>query len=326
MDWKQISERVLAGKQMAPDEALRCLQARDDELLALLDAAFRVRRYYFKRGVHLHVIRNARSGNCSEDCAYCSQSARADGNAPQYPWQSREEIIAGAREARRMDAFRYGIVSSGRAPSDADILYICETVRALKAEVPIQACVSLGLLTLKHARQLKSAGVNRYHHNLETSERFFPDICTTHTYADRIATVTAVKAAGLELCCGGLLGLGETLKDRVALALAVRNTDADSIPVNFFDPRPGTRFENHLRIKPVDALRALAMFRLVNPAKEICVAGGREACLGPMQVLSLFAANSMFTNGYLTTEGQGYKADLAMINSAGFHVDEVTHA
>jgi len=124
MDWKQISERVLAGKQMAPDEALRCLQARDDDLLALLDAAFRVRRYYFKRGVHLHVIRNARSGSCSEDCAYCRQSARADGNAPQYPWQSREEIIAGAREAHRMGTFRYCVVSSGRAPADADISMI----------------------------------------------------------------------------------------------------------------------------------------------------------------------------------------------------------
>jgi len=326
MDWKQISERVLAGKQMAPDEALRCLQARDDELLALLDAAFRVRRCYFKRDVRLHVIRNARSGSCSEDCAYCSQSARADGNAPQYPWQSREEIITGAQEAHRMGAFRYCVVSSGRAPSDADILYICETVRALKAEVPIQVCMSLGLLTLERARQLKSAGVNRYNHNLETSEQFFPNICTTHTYADRIATVTAVKAAGLELCCGGLVGLGETLEDRVALAMAARNADADSIPVNFFDPRPGTRFAHLSRMKPVDALRALAMFRLVNPTKEIRVAGGREACLGPMQVLSLFVANSMFTNGYLTTEGQGYKADLAMINSAGFHVDEVTHA
>jgi len=323
MDWKRISERALAGEQIAPDEALLCLQARDDELLALLDAAFCVRLHYYGRGVRLHVIRNARSGSCSENCAYCSQSARAEGNAPQYPWQSREEIIAGAREARRMGAFRYCVVSSGRAPSDADIRHICETVRTLKTEVPIQICVSLGLLTPERACQLKSAGVNRYNHNLETSERFFPNICTTHTYADRIATVAAVKAAGLELCCGGLLGLGETPEDRVALAMATRDARADSIPVNFLDPRPGTPFGHYPRMTPAECLRALAMFRLVNPSKEIRVAGGREACLGPMQVLALFAANSMFTNGYLTTDGQGYNADIAMIKSAGFHVAEI---
>ncbi|MFH1476502.1 MAG: biotin synthase BioB [Verrucomicrobiota bacterium] len=326
MDWKQISERVLAGEQIAPDEALCCLRSRDDELLAMLDAAFRVRRCYYGRGVRLHVIRNARSGSCSEDCAYCSQSVRADGKAPQYPWQSREEIVAGAREARRMGAFRYCVVSSGRAPSDADILHICETVRVLKAEVPIQVCVSLGMLTPARARQLKGAGVNRYNHNLETSEQFFPNICATHTYADRIATVTAVKAAGLELCCGGLLGLGETLEDRVALAMAVREVQADSIPVNFLDPRPGTPFGCYPRMTPAECLRALAMFRFVNPSKEIRVAGGREACLGPMQVLALFAANSMFTNGYLTTGGQGYAADLTMLKAAGFTIEEITHS
>jgi len=325
MEWKQLSERVMAGERISPDEALCCLQSRDNDLLALLDAAFRVRRCYFKRGVRLHVIRNARSGGCSEDCAYCSQSVSAKGETPQYPWQSSAEIVAGAREAHRMGAFRYCVVSSGRAPSEADIRHICETVRVLKAEVPIQVCVSLGLLTLEHARQLKSAGVNRYNHNLETSEQFFPNICTTHTYADRIATVTVAKAAGLELCCGGLLGLGETLEDRVALAMAAREVQADSIPVNFLDPRPGTPFGCYPRMTPAECLRALAMFRFVNPSKEIRVAGGREACLGPMQVLVLFAANSMFTNGYLTTDGQGYQADLALIKAAGFTIEEITH-
>jgi len=214
-------------------------------------------------------------------------------------------------------------VSSGRGPADADISRMCATVRALKKEVPIQVCVSLGLLNGEQARRLKEAGVNRYNHNLETSERFFPKICTTHTYADRVATVKAVKAAELELCCGGLLGLGETLEDRAALALAIRAAGADSIPVNFLDPRAGTPLEQHPRLAPADALRALAMFRFANPDKEIRVAGGREACLGPLQALALFPANSMFTNGYLTTEGQGYQADLAMIQAAGFTVDAI---
>lgn len=326
MNWLELSERTLRGGRLAKAEALAILQSTDDELLTLLDAAFRVRRHYFKRSVRLHVIRNARAGNCGEDCAYCSQSTAAKSATRPYPWQSREEIIAGAREAHQMKAFRYCVVSSGRGPAEADVNRMCDTVRALKQELHIQVCVSLGLLNVEQARQLKAAGVNRYNHNLETSERFFPNICSTHTYADRLATVKAVKAAGLELCCGGLLGLGETLEDRVVLALAIGEAKADSIPVNFLDPRAGTPLEQNPRLAPGDCLRALAMFRFANPDKEIRVAGGREACLGPLQALALFPANSIFTNGYLTTAGQGHPADLAMIKAAGFTVEPSTQA
>ncbi len=326
MNWQQLSQRVLRGGQITPREALAILESKDDALLAVLDAAFRLRLRYFKRGVRLHLIRNARQGNCSEDCAYCSQSAASHSHTPPYPWQSPADIIEGARQAQRLGAFRYCIVSSGRNPSARDISHICQIVHALKKEVPIQVCVSLGLLTLPQARQLKAAGVNRYNHNLETSARFFKQICSTHTYADRRATARTIKKAGLELCCGGLLGLGETLQDRVALALAVRELKADSIPINFFDPRPGTPLGARNRMQPADALRALAMFRFVNPQQEIRVAGGREACLGHLQALALFPANSMFTNGYLTTAGQGYEVDRAMIAAAGFKVEEITCA
>ncbi len=327
MDWKEISRRVIDGGKITRAEALGILHAPDDTLLSVLDAAFTLRRHHFGRGVRLHVLRNARSGGCSEDCGYCSQSARVQqGAAQRYPWQSREEIVAGARDACRMKAIRYCVVSSGRSPSDADMTEICETVRAVKAEVPIQLCLSLGLLLPAQARQLKEAGVDRYNHNLETSERHFSHLCTTHTYADRVATARAVKAAGLELCCGGLLGAGETLEDRVALAFALQDLGADSIPLNFLDPRPGTPLERYPRIRPVSCLRALAMFRFVHPATEIRVAGGREACLGPMQALALYPANSMFTEGYLTTPGQGYAADMALLDAAGFRVDGVTQA
>lgn len=324
MDWSKLSQQVIGGDRLSSGQALALLQSSDDELLAVLDASFAIRRHYYRRGVRLHVIRNARSGSCSEDCAYCSQSASARSDAPKYPWQSPEKIIAGARDASRMDAFRYCMVSSGRGPSDEDIDRMCAAVRALKKEVPIQVCISLGLLNVDQARRLKDAGVNRYNHNLETSERFFPKICTTHSYADRVDTVKAVKTAGLELCCGGLLGMGESLEDRTALALAIRDAGADSIPVNFLDPRAGTPLEQLPRLTPADALRALAMFRFANPDREIRIAGGREACLGSMQALALFPANSMFTNGYLTTEGQGYQADLALIKAAGFTVDQIT--
>lgn len=327
MNWRRIAVGVMEGRRITPEEALRILATSDDELLSVLDAAFAIRLRHFGHGVRLHVLRNARSGGCSEDCGYCSQSARArQGAAQLYPWQSREEIVAGAREARRMKAIRYCVVSSGRAPVEAEMRDICETVRSIKAEVPIQVCLSLGLLSLSQARQLKGAGVDRYNHNLETSERHFPHLCTTHSYADRVVTARAVKDAGLELCCGGLLGAGETAGDRVELALALRDVGADSIPINFLDPRPGTAFAHYPRLKPSDCLRALAMFRFVHPSTEIRVAGGREACLGPLQALALYPANSMFTDGYLTTPGQGYDADMDLLAAVGFHVEEMTHA
>lgn len=320
MNWKNLAERILADKPITRKEALQVLKSSDDELLAVLDGAFVLRRHYFGRGVQLHVIRNARSGSCSEDCAFCSQSAKSENKAEKYPMQSVEELAAGAQKAHSLGAVRYCIVTSGRGPKEEDLHILSEAAKKIKSRFAIQICASLGSLSKEQAQALKKAGVDRCNHNLETSARFFSKICTTHTYADRLATARAVKAAGLELCCGGLIGMGESPDDRVELAFAMREVEADSIPVNFLDPRPGTRLASLKRISARDALRALALFRFVNPDREIRVAGGREACLGSLQALALFAANSIFTNGYLTTAGQGYQADLAMIGSAGFHV------
>lgn len=325
MDWKEISRRVTDGGHITRAEALRVLESRDDALLSVLDAAFAVRLRHFGRGVRLHVLRNARSGGCSEDCGYCSQSARVRPDATKRsPWQSREEIVDGARAAHRRGATRYGVVSSGRGPTDAEVEAMGEIVRAIKAEVPLQVCLSLGLLSPVQAEHLKASGVDRYHHNLETAERHFPRLCTTHSYNDRVATARAVQTAGLALCCGGILGAGETAEDRVDLAFALRDMGADTIPVNFLDSRPGTPLERQPRMRPADCLRALAMFRFVHPARELCVAGGRESCLGPMQALALYPANSMFTDGYLTTPGQGCDADRALLDAAGFQIDGMT--
>lgn len=326
MSWCEFSERVLKGGVVTQEEALTVLQAPDDELLAVLDAAFAVRRQHFGRGVRLHVIRNAQSGLCSEDCAFCSQSVKSQTSIERYPLQAVEAMVQGARDAHGLKAMRYCIVTSGREPATDQIQAVCEAARCIKRELPIQICTSLGLLTPAQARDLKAAGVDRYNHNLETSARFYPSICTTHHYADRVATARTAKAAGLELCSGGLVGMGESLEDRVDLALALRQVGADSIPVNFLDPRSGTALASRPRLSAADCLRTLAMFRLVNPDREIRIAGGREAVLGAMQVLALYPANSMFTNGYLTTPGQGYAADLAMLAAAGFHVAEITQA
>jgi biotin synthase len=323
MRWDELSKRVLGGRLPTYKQALGILESSDDDLLAVLHAAFAIRRRYFGRGISIHVIRNARSGLCSENCSFCSQSAVSESEIPKYPMQSVEQILEGAREAHKLTAVRYCIVTSGRAPSEKDLATICEAARLIKREVPVQICASLGLLSEEQARRLKNAGVDRYNHNLESSERFYSSFCTTHDFSDRVATAKTAKAAGLELCSGGLIGMGENLQDRLALAFALRDLDADSIPVNFLDPRPGTPLEGLSRLTPADCLRTLAMFRFVNPDKEIRIAGGREACIGSMQALSLYAANSMFTVGYLTTSGQGYQADMEMIKHAGFVVTDI---
>jgi biotin synthase len=323
MKWDELSRRVLEGKTLTYKQALSILESSDDDLLAVLHAAFAIRRRYFGRGVSIHVIRNAKSGLCSENCSFCSQSAVSESEIPKYPMQSVEQILEGAREAHKLTAVRYCIVTSGRTPSEKDLATICEAARLIKSEVPVQLCTSLGLLSEEQAKLLKDAGVDRYNHNLESSERFYSSFCTTHDFSDRIATGKTAKAAGLELCSGGLIGMGENLQDRVDLAFALHDLDADSIPVNFLDPRPGTPLERLPRLTPAECLRTLAMFRFVNSDREIRVAGGREACIGSMQVLSLYAANSMFTIGYLTTPGQGYQADMDMIKHAGFAITDV---
>jgi len=322
-DWHALSELALNRGSISREDALGVLESSNDDILSLLDAVFILRRHHFGRGVRLHVIQNARRGGCSEDCSFCGQSKAASKAAENYPMLSVDVILEGAREAYRMKAVRNCIVTSGRQASERDVETICEAARKIKAELPIDLCVSLGFLTPEHAVRLKEAGIDRYNHNLETSVNYFPNICTTHAYSDRLATAQVAKNAGLELCSGGLIGMGETLADRVDLAFALRDLRPDSIPVNFFNPRPGSGLARHSKPAAMDCLKTLVMFRFVNPDTEIRAAGGREACLGNLQVLALFAANSIFTDGYLTTPGQGYDSDVAMIESAGFHVAEI---
>ena len=322
MNWMEWSGKILNGESVEREQALTILAAPDDELLTLVDAAFAIRRRHFDRGVGLHVIRNARSGQCSEDCSYCSQSSMANASIERYPLQTADRLVEGAQEACRLKARRYCIVTSGREPTEADLDTICEAARRIKADLSIEICVSLGLLTADRAGRLREAGVDRYNHNLETSARFYPHICARHNWDDRLATTQAVKAAGMQLCSGGIIGMGESPEDRVELAFALKDADADSIPVNLFNPRPGTALAGLAPLSALDALRALVMFRFVHPQREVRVAGGRERCLGALQVLALYVADSMFTTGYLTTPGQGYEADRAMIAAAGFHVSE----
>jgi biotin synthase len=263
---------------------------------------------------------------CPEDCGFCSQSVKFNTGVDRYPLQTVEELVAGAREAAAMGAVKYCMVTSTRGPSERDLDVICEAVRRIKAELAINVCTSLGLLKEGQAERLAAAGVTRFNHNLESSRAHFPQVCSTHSYDDRIATVRAAKAAGMEACCGGIMGMGESLEDRVQLAFELRELEVESIPVNFLDPRPGTPLGDAPRLTPQDCLRTLAMFRLVNPSRDIRVAGGREANLRHLQPLALFPANSLFCNGYLTTPGQGAEADRRMIADLGFRVAELVPA
>jgi biotin synthase len=308
------------------DEARSVLESGDDELLPLLHAAFRVRERYHGRDVRLHVLQNAKSGLCPEDCAFCSQSVKHHANVDRYQLQTVEELVEGARKAHAMGAVKYCMVTSTRGPAQRDLDVICEAVRRIKAEMNINICTSLGLLKEGQAEQLAAAGVTRFNHNVESSSRYFSEICSTHAWEDRVATVRRAKAAGLEACCGGIMGMGETLEDRVTLALELRALEVESIPVNFLDPRPGTPLGDADRLTPQDCLRALAMMRFVNPSRDIRVAGGREVNLRGLQVLALYPANSIFVNGYLTTGGAGYEHDVRLIEDAGFRVAELVPA
>jgi biotin synthase len=319
MNWTEVADRALCDQSMTREEGLAAVNSADDDLLALLDAAYRVRAHHHGRKVRINVLNNAKSGACAEDCTFCSQSARAGTDIPKYPMRSADELLDGANRAVAMGAVTYCMVTSMTRPSATDIETICEAAGRIKERWPLKVCTSLGILDREQADTLAAAGVDRYNHNLETSERHFPNICSTHRWQDRVDTIHAVHAAGLEACCGGIIGLGEDAEDRVDLALTLRELGVISIPLNFLDPRPGTPLADRPRPTPTDCLRALALFRLANPqAQDLRVAGGREACLGAMQPLAFFAANSLFSNGYLTTPGQGASHDLKMIQDAGF--------
>ncbi len=318
--WHALADRVIAGHPLARDEALDVLSSPDEELLDLLAAAFRVRQHHFGRRVQLYFLMNAKSGLCAEDCSYCSQSKVSEAEIPKYNILSREKLLDGARVAKERGAKTYCIVISARGPSQREMEAVTTIVPEIKAEYDLDICACLGLLTPEQARELKACGVNRVNHNLNTGDEFYSNICTTHTYQDRVDTLRAVREAGMEMCSGGIIGMGEQHTDVVDMAMELRELGVQSIPVNFLNPIEGTPLAGANRLTPRYCLKVLAMFRLVCPDREIRIAGGRELHLGSLQPLGLYAANSIFVGYYLTTEGQSPEADYRMIEELGFEV------
>lgn len=321
MDFAPIARTSLAGSPPDRNACHGILSSPDTALLQLLDAAYRVRHYYFGNRVQLHVLKNAKSGLCPEDCGYCSQSSVSNAPIDRYPLRPKAELVDEALAARRGGAARYCIVTSGRGPTDREVEAVAETVEAIKQRVDIDICCCLGLLQAHQAARLKSAGVERVNHNLNTSERHHDAICSTHGYADRLRTLDVVKRAGLATCSGGIVGMGESHDDIIDLAFALRDVGADSIPVNFLHPIEGTPLAGRDDLTPRDCLRTLCLFRFVNPDREIRVAGGRERNIRSLQPLALYPANSMFMEGYLTTDGQSVSDAHRMIEDLGFVVD-----
>lgn len=318
--WHELAEQVLAGHRLTEKEGMKVLATPDAELLALLDAAYLVRRHFFGNRVHLNFLMNAKSGLCSEDCGYCSQSRVSRAEIPRYSLLEPETLLDGARLAAERRAKTYCTVLSGGSPLDDDLNIIARVVPEIKARWPLKVCLSPGFLTRQQAERLKQCGVDRINHNLNTSRRFYPSICTTHDYEQRLGTLRAVRTAGMEICSGGIVGMGEEAADVVELARTFGELAVEAQPINFLLPIPGTALEGVRRLDPRYCLKVLVLMRLANPPTELRIAAGREEHLGPLQPLGLYAATSIFVGDYLTCKGQPPEDDYRMIEALGFEV------
>ncbi len=323
--WHALADRSLAGGAPTVDEARAILTCADTELLNLLAAAYRIRTHYFGNTVKLNYLVNAKSGLCPEDCHYCSQSRISTAEIERYPMLSQADIVAQAERAVELKATTCCIVTSARRPVAQELEQLTAAVRTIKARFPtLKICTSLGILGEAEAQALKAAGVDRYNHNLNTSEEHYGNICTTHSFADRVATVENAAQAGMSACSGLIIGMGETLDDLINVSFQIRAGNIDSIPINTLLPIPGTPLqESAFTLDPRFCLKVLCLFRFVCPEREIRVSAGREEHFRTLQPLSLYAANAIFVGDYLTTEGQSATMDWQMITDLGFVIEEL---
>lgn len=310
-------------KGIERSEAISSLAGDLKETYALVARANRIRLENRGKKVGLCGILNAKSGLCSEDCRFCVQSARSEAPIERYPLVSSAKMIEAARIAEAKGATRFGIVTSGMSIDDpAEIAEIAAAVKTISSELRITPCASLGNVGTDSLKRLADAGLNRYHHNLESAESFFPKICTTHKWSEAVDTVLAAKDIGMSVCSGGLFGLGESIEQRVELLEAIRTLDVDAVPINFFNPLPGTRLPDAPLLRPLECIKLIAVARLMMPDKEIRVCGGREVNLRSVQPLALAAgADGIMVGGYLTSQGRDVGDDIAMIEEAGFEVE-----
>ncbi|QRQ77133.1 biotin synthase BioB [Glutamicibacter protophormiae] len=321
LDADELAARIASGHRLTEAEALAVLATPDFATLPLVGAAGTLRRQHFGNTVKVNYLVNLKSGLCPEDCTYCSQRLGSKAEILKYTWLKPDEAVAQAGYGIAGGASRVCMVASGKGPTDRDVDRVATMVEQLKGEHPqVEVCACLGILKDGQAARLKDAGADAYNHNLNTSESLYPEICTSHSYQDRVDTVQQAQSAGLSSCSGLIVGLGETPEQLVEAVFALRELGSDSIPVNFLMPFDGTPMEGTWLLTPLACLRILALVRLACPDKELRIAGGREMHLRSLQSTALEVANSIFLGDYLTSEGQGAAKDLDMIADAGFVV------
>lgn len=315
---EEMKDKILRGKWISGQEALRLAEEPIEELRL---AADEIRRKVCGSGFDLCTIVNAKCGRCSEDCRYCAQSAHYRTACEEsYPLLSTQELLEDARRNAQQGVLRYSIVTSGKRLSEEEVEQACESIRRIRAEIPIEVCVSFGLLDEAQFRKIKAAGASRVHCNLESSARYFPSVCTTHTYEEKIRTLRAAKRAGLSICSGGILGLGETMEDRIDMVLTARELGVKSIPVNLLNPIPGTPYENRVPLDNEEACRCVALFRFLIPDASIRLAGGRGLLGDKGEACFLSGANAAISGDMLTTAGITVETDMELLGSLGFEV------
>lgn len=324
MEAKEIfetAERVISGEEISYQTACDLIKIDAGKTYDLLAAASRVREHFKGNKVSLCSIVNAKSGRCPEDCSFCGQSAFYNTDATEYGLIEPDVIADAANKAQAMKSREFSIVTSGtRVQNEKELDKLCQALQ--KIGDGMERCASLGIMTREALLKLKDAGLESYHHNLETARSFFPNICTTHDYDDDVNTVKMARKLGFKTCCGGILGLGESLEQRVEMAFTLKELDVDSIPMNFLNPIKGTKMEGMKTVPPLEGLKTIAVYRFILPKKNIIVSGGREITFRDLQSMIFMAgANGTLIGNYLLTKGRKPEELLQMIEDLGLEVE-----
>ncbi len=314
---EKLKKKIFNNENISKKEALLLYEA---PLEKLCTASDEIRKYFCGNTFDLCTIINAKSGKCTENCKYCAQSAYYSTNTLEYPLLDTEELVKHAHYNDKAGVLRYSIVTSGKSIRETELDLLCEGIREIKAKTSIQVCASLGLLSEAQFKKLKEAGVSRIHNNLETSRSKFPDVCTTHTYEDKINAVRSAKRAGLSVCSGGIMGLGETKEDRIDMALTLRKLLVSSVPINILNPIPGTPYENRNPLTVDEVCRIIAVYRFILPSASIRLAGGRGLLADKGRACFLSGANAAISGDMLTTAGITIKDDMALLKELNYKV------
>lgn len=312
---KEYEQKVLNGETLTKADALKLI---NEDTSLLCESANNIRKHFCSNKFDICTIINAKSGKCSENCKFCSQSAFYKTSCETYPLLSKEEIVKKGKSDFSRGVLRYSLVTSGRALSDEDIIKSSESIKELTSNSKGHVCVSMGLLTTEQYKMLKDAGASRVHNNLETSPNFFKNVCSTHTSEDKIKAINNAKEAGLSVCSGGIIGLGETVEDRIDMCLTVRSLGVNSVPINVLNPIPGTPFENNQKLSEEDLLKTITIFRFLMPKSAIRLAGGRSLMKDHGRKCFKSGANAAISGDMLTTGGYTIESDLKMIEELGF--------